>query len=272
MIGASDRRILGRHLLPHLAPTVLVWAGVAIGANILAEVGLSFLGIGVPGVHTDLGLDALDRLGDDLQSADLQQPDLHALANDRADDDDRPHRSFRSTVSQRACGGPWKPEDNPIRVARYLVVRLLRSVLVLLTMIAITFALYFAIEKQPPVAEFFPAVGHGIQATPQQTQLVRHLFSLDRSKVGLYFDYLWHLARGDIGHQSTIQKGEGCRRRTLVVIYPQIPANALHPLRRRDPRHLARITARRDLGKPTRNPGPTAASRSSRYSSSASTR
>ena len=47
MIGASDRRIIGRHLLPHLAPTVLVWAGVAIGVNILAEVGLSFLGIGV---------------------------------------------------------------------------------------------------------------------------------------------------------------------------------------------------------------------------------
>jgi ABC-type dipeptide/oligopeptide/nickel transport system permease subunit len=47
MVGTSTWRILRRHLLPHLAPILLVWAGVAIGTNILAEVGLSFLGIGV---------------------------------------------------------------------------------------------------------------------------------------------------------------------------------------------------------------------------------
>ena len=47
MVGASTWRILRRHLLPHLAPTLLVWGAVAVGTNILAEVGLSFLGIGV---------------------------------------------------------------------------------------------------------------------------------------------------------------------------------------------------------------------------------
>lgn len=47
MVGASNARVLRRHLLPHLAPTLLVWAGIAIGTNILAEVGLSFVGIGV---------------------------------------------------------------------------------------------------------------------------------------------------------------------------------------------------------------------------------
>ncbi len=47
MVGASDLRILRRDLLPHLAPTLLVWGAVAIGTNILAEIGLSFLGIGV---------------------------------------------------------------------------------------------------------------------------------------------------------------------------------------------------------------------------------
>jgi ABC-type dipeptide/oligopeptide/nickel transport system permease subunit len=47
MVGASNARILRRHLLPHIAPTLLVWAGIAIGTNILAEVGLSFVGIGV---------------------------------------------------------------------------------------------------------------------------------------------------------------------------------------------------------------------------------
>ncbi len=74
-------------------------------------------------------------------------------------------------------------------------------------MITVTFALYFAIEKQPPVSIFFPDVGRGVPATPQQTQMVRHLFFLDRSKVGLFFDYLGHLARGDLGRESTIQNG-----------------------------------------------------------------
>jgi ABC-type dipeptide/oligopeptide/nickel transport system permease subunit len=48
MIGASDARIIGRHLLPHLIPTLLVWGAVAVGTNILLEVGLSFIGAGVP--------------------------------------------------------------------------------------------------------------------------------------------------------------------------------------------------------------------------------
>ncbi|HVC88881.1 MAG TPA: ABC transporter permease [Gaiellaceae bacterium] len=47
MIGASDWRILRRHLLPHLIPTLLVWSAVAVATNILLEVGLSFIGVGV---------------------------------------------------------------------------------------------------------------------------------------------------------------------------------------------------------------------------------
>lgn len=47
MVGASDWRILRRHLLPHLLPTLLVWAAIAVATNILLEVGLSFIGIGV---------------------------------------------------------------------------------------------------------------------------------------------------------------------------------------------------------------------------------
>jgi ABC-type dipeptide/oligopeptide/nickel transport system permease subunit len=47
MVGASRWRILVRHLLPHLVPTVLVWAAIAIATNILLEVGLSFIGAGV---------------------------------------------------------------------------------------------------------------------------------------------------------------------------------------------------------------------------------
>lgn len=47
MVGASSWRILRRHLLPHLVPMLLVWAAFATAANILLEVGLSFIGAGV---------------------------------------------------------------------------------------------------------------------------------------------------------------------------------------------------------------------------------
>jgi peptide/nickel transport system permease protein len=46
-VGASEWRIIRRHLFPHLLPGLLVWAAIAIAANILLEVGLSFVGVGV---------------------------------------------------------------------------------------------------------------------------------------------------------------------------------------------------------------------------------
>jgi peptide/nickel transport system permease protein len=48
VMGASHARILLRHVLPHLAPTVLVVGSVGAAATILLDAGLSFLGIGVP--------------------------------------------------------------------------------------------------------------------------------------------------------------------------------------------------------------------------------
>jgi ABC-type dipeptide/oligopeptide/nickel transport system permease subunit len=47
MVGASDWRIVRRDLLPHLLPVLLVWAGFAMGTNILLAVGISFVGVGV---------------------------------------------------------------------------------------------------------------------------------------------------------------------------------------------------------------------------------
>lgn len=47
MVGASDWRILRKHLFPHLIPTLLIWGAIAVATNILLEVGLSFIGVGV---------------------------------------------------------------------------------------------------------------------------------------------------------------------------------------------------------------------------------
>lgn len=47
-VGADDRRIMLRHLLPQLTAPIIVYATGIIALNILFEAGLSFLGLGVP--------------------------------------------------------------------------------------------------------------------------------------------------------------------------------------------------------------------------------
>lgn len=46
-LGAHWPRILFLHVLPHLVPTILVWATLGIATTVLLEATLSFLGIGV---------------------------------------------------------------------------------------------------------------------------------------------------------------------------------------------------------------------------------
>ncbi len=46
-LGASTGRILFRHILPHLLPTIIVWGTLGISTTVLLEATLSFLGIGV---------------------------------------------------------------------------------------------------------------------------------------------------------------------------------------------------------------------------------
>lgn len=47
VIGARDRRVVLRHILPNVAPIMIVWASLTIPALILAEAALSFLQLGV---------------------------------------------------------------------------------------------------------------------------------------------------------------------------------------------------------------------------------
>jgi len=48
VLGASNARIILRHVLPNVVSVMLVVAGIDVAAAILAESGLSFLGFGVP--------------------------------------------------------------------------------------------------------------------------------------------------------------------------------------------------------------------------------
>src|SRR5439155_21033798 len=47
-VGASDFRIIFRHILPNLLAPVIVAATLGVAYTILTESGLSFLGLGVP--------------------------------------------------------------------------------------------------------------------------------------------------------------------------------------------------------------------------------
>lgn len=46
-IGVSNTGILTRHILPHLVPSIIVWAMLGIAPTIMTESVLSFLGVGV---------------------------------------------------------------------------------------------------------------------------------------------------------------------------------------------------------------------------------
>lgn len=53
--GVPRMQVLARHLLPHVAPTLAVQASLGMAGAILAEAGLSFLGLGVPPPNASWG-------------------------------------------------------------------------------------------------------------------------------------------------------------------------------------------------------------------------
>jgi peptide/nickel transport system permease protein len=54
-VGAGHIRIMVRYLLPNVAATIIILATIGLGAVILAESALSFLGFGVPPPHPSWG-------------------------------------------------------------------------------------------------------------------------------------------------------------------------------------------------------------------------
>lgn len=51
-VGASDRRIIAKHILPNILPIAAVYLPVGFGNAILAEASISFLGFGDPDIIT----------------------------------------------------------------------------------------------------------------------------------------------------------------------------------------------------------------------------
>jgi peptide/nickel transport system permease protein len=55
-VGASDWRILTRHILPNAAPPIIVQTSISLAFAVLAEAALSFLGLGTQPPHPSWGL------------------------------------------------------------------------------------------------------------------------------------------------------------------------------------------------------------------------
>jgi peptide/nickel transport system ATP-binding protein/peptide/nickel transport system permease protein len=56
VVGASDSRILMRHIFPNIAPPLIVQVTLTVGAVLLAEAGLSFIGLGVQPPNASWGV------------------------------------------------------------------------------------------------------------------------------------------------------------------------------------------------------------------------
>lgn len=56
MSGTRGVRLLAKHVLPSVVPTVLVTASLDVGAVVLTLASLSFIGLGTPAPAPELGL------------------------------------------------------------------------------------------------------------------------------------------------------------------------------------------------------------------------
>jgi len=54
-LGASDRRIIFKHLIPNSLGSIIVWATLGAATAVIIEASLSYLGYGVSGSDTSLG-------------------------------------------------------------------------------------------------------------------------------------------------------------------------------------------------------------------------
>src|SRR5262249_59314012 len=83
------------------------------------------------------------------------------------------------------------------RLLTFFVRRLAAAMFMLITMITLTFILFWAIPSDP--ANFvYPTAQH---LSDEQIRHASHLLGVDRPLIEEYGDYLWHLLRFDFGSQ-----------------------------------------------------------------------
>ncbi len=96
MIGASDFRIIRSHVLPHLVAPIIVYSTLIVASYVLAEAGLSFLGLGIKLPTASWGNLLGDRAG-----VLHDETVAHALAGPRRPGDDARVQPARRRAPRR---------------------------------------------------------------------------------------------------------------------------------------------------------------------------
>src|SRR5581483_7016870 len=170
MVGASHWRILRRHLLPHLAPTIIVWAAV--------------------------GLAARRTVGNDPRPAAVQHARLLSLADDlpvaRDPDRGRVAEPARGRLSSRT-----RPVDAAMtRGVAFIGRRAVAGLFTLIVMTSVTFWLFWATKTEP---SHFLYAGHAGALTPYEVVHGHKLLGTDKPKLEQWWHYETHLLRFDFG-------------------------------------------------------------------------
>ena len=109
-----------------------------------------------------------------------------------------------------------------MRILAFMARRVGAGLLTLCTVLALTFAIYWALPTQP--ANFVYPDAPSL--TKAQIANANHLLGLDRPKIVQYADYLSHVLRGDLGHQwagtKLIENRRLAQRPIGQTLYPDL--------------------------------------------------
>jgi hypothetical protein len=133
-------RILFRHILPHLVPTIIVWGTLGISTTVLLEATLSFLGIGVQPPTPSWG------------NIIFEKPDLlpdRALAGLHSPAPRSSCWRWPSTWSATRCATCSTRRSGGATDGRLSARRLVQSALILLGVSFITFVLLYVLPADP---------------------------------------------------------------------------------------------------------------------------
>ena len=137
MVGASGPRIVRKHLVPHLIPSLAAYGTLMVATSIMLEIGVTFLGAGIELPTSSWG----SLLAADVGLGAEPEPDhageLPAVADRRAQRGDLPHRALAESARRGAARGarPGRGALMPGWLV-FLLRRLIASIVLLLAPLA----------------------------------------------------------------------------------------------------------------------------------------
>ena len=203
-LGAGPLRILARHVLPHLLPTMLVWGTLGIATTVLLEATLSFLGVGVRPPTPSWGNIIFEN-----QTYFATAPWLVFFPGAAILLLALVVQPGRRRAARRARPDP---AGTGLGMLIYIAKRLGQAVFILIGITLVTYILLYLVPADP-VRQIA-----GRSATAETVESIRRQLGLDLPLWQQYLRYLGNLLQGDLG-RSYIQKTE-----VTALILSRLPA------------------------------------------------